>query len=168
MKTVFIALPFGIEDYDEVACKVAHKAELMLDTYLQLIPDLVRKLVFLLQGGANPIDFLLYSLEYMKQADVVVFAYGWRGDRECSLLHAIALAYELNILDMDKQPKDDGVVQACPFCQSGELSMCKLSRGRGYAMHCNDCGASGSVCDTEQAAIDAWNKGGVKGIEHVG
>ena len=159
MKTVFVVLPFGIENWLEAASKVAHEVEVRLGTYVHLITDFPTPVVL---ADMTPLDSLLYCLGDMNRAGIIAFSRGWRKSKECRLLYAIAVAYELNILDMDKQPQDDGVVQACPFCKSEELSMCKLSRGKGYAMHCNDCGANGSICDTEQGAIDAWNKGDVK------
>ena len=165
MKTVFVVLPFGIENWLEAASKVAHEVEVRLGTYVHLITDFPTPVA---PADMSPFDFLFNCLGSMSRAGIIAFSRGWRKSKECSLLHAIALAYELNILDMDKQPQDDGVVQACPFCKSEELSMCKLSRGKGYTMHCNDCGANGSVEDTEQEAIDAWNNCAMKGAEHVG
>ena len=158
MKTVFVVLPFGIENYAEIACNIAHDAELRLDTYLQLVSPLTPARNLLMREDTSPINFLFYSLSYMLEADVVVFPYDWQGNRECSLLRAIALTYEMNILDLEEPVhnprKDRGGLTPCPFCKSVELSMCKLNKG--YAMHCDDCGANGPIKDTEQKAVDAW------------
>ncbi len=168
MKTIFVVLPFGTENYAEIACNIAHDAELRFDTYLQVISPLTPARNLLMREDTSPINFLFYSLSYMLEADVVVFPYDWQGDRECSLLHAIALAYGLNILDM-KEPvgkllKGSGNINSCPFCKSSDLILRKLSNGEGYAMHCNNCGATGSIMDTAQKAVDAWNKGDAKHV----
>ena len=160
MKTIFVVLPFGTEKYIEIARKVAHKVELLLDTYVEVVSDAISP-VSLKREDITPIEYLFQSLGCMLRAGVVVFASDWKGDRECSLLHAIALAYGLDILEMNesagKPLKGSESINSCPFCKSAEVSMCKVSKGEGYTMHCSDCGANGSVEDTEQEAVDAWN-----------
>ena len=168
MKKIFVVLPFETENYVEVSCNVAHDAELLLDTYLHITPDPMFSSLLSRNNGNTPLYFLYQSLGYILSADIVVFAYGWKGDRECSLLHAIAVAYGLNILDVEepvgKLLKGSGNINSCPFCKSSDLILRKLSNGEGYAMHCNNCGATGSIMDTAQKAVDAWNKGDAKHV----
>ena len=170
MKTIFVVLPFGTEKYIEIARKVAHKVELLLDTYVEVVSDAISP-VSLKREDITPIEYLFQSLGCMLRAGVVVFASDWKGDRECSLLHAIALAYGLDIREMNesagKPLKDYGKINPCPFCKNDEVSLYKLNNGKGFEIECDSCGTTSSVENTAQAAIDAWNKGAVRQGQHV-
>lgn len=50
------------------------------------------------------------------------------------------------------------IVEACPFCRSETTSydVVNMSGGRRQVI-CHNCGATGSVKDTEEDAVNAWN-----------
>lgn len=172
MKNVFVVLPFGISNALVLAQHIVHLVEMKLDTYCQLIPNLNLPLSFWVHNELKPLDYLRHCLAYMTEADVVVFEHDWQSFRECSLLHAIAAAYELNILVLDA-PKEEQEIKflPCPFC--GEDDMLSVAyhetkQGKEFFVTCTDCGTDGPMANSAQEAVELWNNREAKNEDRHG
>ena len=158
MKNVFVALPIGLTNSLEIAQAFVHAVECELDTYCQLIPYHNVPLSFWTQQNIQPLDYLRQCLAYMKGADVIVFTYDWEEHRECALLHDIAVAYGLNIHVIQKPVEVDLELKPCPFCgESEKLSLLEHEKTQQFAVKCDRCFAIGSMADSRDVAVLAWN-----------
>lgn len=52
-------------------------------------------------------------------------------------------------------------IRECPFCDGRNnhyTARCQPLEPEGWVCGCKDCGACGPIDDTEQLAIEAWNR----------
>ena len=165
MKYIFVVLPFDTEKPLGTTINIAHEVERSLDTDCKLIPSTTIP-SFGHQEDIEPIDYLWHCLGGMKEADIVVFRPDWQESKTCTILHDIALAYGLDVLELDSE-ETEGV---CPLCGNTKLSVMKLyvcekECGKKYAVHCEECGAYGPFKDNDSFARDAWsNAGGAQNV----
>ncbi len=145
---IFVVLPLELDNILDVAAKLAHIAEGKLDTYCKLTP--------IVDKAISPLDYLSYSLLGMSKADVVVFTKDWRSSKECSLLHAIAMAYELFIMELDENVFETTELKACPFC-GGKATIEQLA-GDKWIAECGNCCCKSQVQGAADDAAAAWNR----------
>lgn len=51
---------------------------------------------------ATPLWFLGKSIEFLSQADIVYFAYGWEKSKRCRIENQCAIAYGINVIEVYK------------------------------------------------------------------
>ena len=157
-KKVFVVLKFGVEGCLEQALRIVYEVEKKLGVYCQLIPS--RRALFTYKPeDYRLIDELFNALGYMREADVVVFPPHWQSSREFTLLHAIACAYELNIMELDT-PNEKIKLKPCPFCGEDEqitVALEDTEHGKEFSVFCPTCGTDGPTGITERMAVELWN-----------
>jgi Lar family restriction alleviation protein len=45
----------------------------------------------------------------------------------------------------------------CPFCQSDDVEA-EVDLDLGWCVFCNDCGATGPLAETNEKAVELWDK----------
>jgi Lar family restriction alleviation protein len=68
--------------------------------------------------------------------------------------------FRLEVKSIDTEiSKENNKLSPCPFCGSHKLETRDDDEyGAGWYIYCRHCYARGSIVDTEQEAINAWNK----------
>ena len=163
MKTLFVVLPFVIKDYLKVASKLAFAASMKLGEYVKLLPDANGGygfgLYFELHMKGTDANTQLWQIQQaiglMNKADYLLFMPGWEKYKECRLLYEIAMAYELNIIELDGKPEIE--LKPCPFCNAPSDKLTFGCIDDEYYVECGHCGAGGPMCSDEEAAATAWN-----------
>ena len=64
--------------------KSKYKNSKIIDSYVETAPD-----------EANPVFFLGLSMQFLSQADLVVFAKGWEEARGCRIEHQVCKEYNI-------------------------------------------------------------------------
>ena len=72
---------------------ITHKLEKQSKNQLSIIDTIIEDSE--LKSG---LQYISDSIDSMKQADLIVFAEGWESEKECRLIHDIAIAYEKPIM----------------------------------------------------------------------
>ena len=177
MKTLFVVLPFIVENYTEIAEKVAFAIESMLGVHLQLKPVIQpfysvgayfefdrehtskgKEKVITPKQEAN---LLKNYLDYMLAADYIAFTSDWHEHTESIILHGIASAYGMEIVEVPikvqpEAPKNE--LQACPFC-GGKAEYYVTENGTQvmYSLQCNKCFVSTPLVKNKEEARSIWN-----------
>lgn len=110
MRKVFVLIPpkYGLST-DEVRAyelqieKIAHKAEKILDEYVELV-NMETLLNYFKEDNSNGKSakgFIFNSLYSLCNADLAIFAGDWEHSKECRLLHTIAVGFDIPIINID-------------------------------------------------------------------
>lgn len=110
MKRVFVAIPpkYGVDNdgvraYEREIEEAAHKAEKILDQYLEVCTP---NYSYLTEKNANDKcvkGFVYNSLHNLCNADLAIFAGDWEHSKEGRLLHTIAVGFDIPILNLDTE-----------------------------------------------------------------
>ena len=158
MKKVFVVLPSNIENYEEEAYALAHEVEVELDTYCEIFisPALAR--YFDGQDDIKPVEYLSLCLECMSRVDVVVFAYNWREDDECLMLHKIVDMYDLDFYNFyeDETPEEEFELMPCPKCNKRDaVEMYEDKQTHQLVVRCRRCGRRVAVLNTMDSSEES-------------
>lgn len=180
MKTLFVVLPFIVKNYTEIAEEIAFSVESMLGVHLQLISEMQSRYgfgVYFELDGENVVEGkednathkqeasrLRNYLNYMLVADYVVFTSDWHEHTECIILHGIAAAYCMQIVEMQMEvppeaPKYE--LKSCPFCGSeAEFQQHVMMGSDGKPLHyvqCSKCFVSTPPMKSKEEAQSIWD-----------
>lgn len=166
MKSVFVVLPFGIENYLDVATKLAFALSMKLGKYLKLLPEnttwgfgLYFEAMRENKVESAEVINLVKSIIWMDKADYILFTPGWEKYKECRVLYEIAMAYSLNIVELDDEQEVE--LRDCPFCGASILPeplRDPKEEGGLYYLRCEVCGAQGARGRNEHEAMKLWDK----------
>lgn len=108
MRKVFVAIPpkYGLDDdgvraYELQLEKTAHKAEKVLDEYVEVC----NLNCSFLRGKYSTEEyvkgFIFNCLHNLCHSDLAIFAGDWKHSKECRLLQTIAVGFDIPILDIN-------------------------------------------------------------------
>ena len=103
---LYISLPMKGVSREQINAereRIAHLAEIKLDTFVQLITQQSLSICEGVIGDFRnkPVYWLGDSISSMSEADYIVLGRGWENARGCRIEHAVAEEYGIKILNLE-------------------------------------------------------------------
>lgn len=178
MKTLFVVLPFVVENYVEAIEQITFAVENMLGMHLQSMEqdtpyfgigcyfekntpcetEQQKERTLTKQTLARLRDYMSNLIS----ADYIAFTPDWREHKETILLHGIACAYGLKVIELEAEAlKEEEKMKACPFCggvpEFHEHVMMGSDGKPMYYLQCSKCFVSTPPMKNQAEALSVWN-----------